>query len=64
MCKICNYFIEFDNYDFKYKVSLTKSDKYANKKTYISHKRQRLEKYEELRKTLANIKDQGYFSFN
>jgi hypothetical protein len=66
MCKICNYFIEYNKYDFTHKEILTKSDKNTNKKAMISKKRQRFEKYgdlEEVRKTLKNLKDQGYFNF-
>ena len=66
MCKICNYFIEFNEYDFSQKEIVTKSDKNTNKKTFILKKRQRLKEYgdlEEVRKTLKNLKDQGYFNF-
>lgn len=66
MCKICNFFIEYNKYDFTHKEILTKSDKNTNKKTFILKKRQKLDEYgdlEKVRKTLKNLKDQGYFNF-
>ena len=66
MCKICNYFIDFNKYDFIHKEIKTKSNKNTNKKTFNSKKRLRLLEYgnlEEVTKALKNLKDQGYFNF-
>ena len=45
MCKICNYFIDFNKYDFIHKEIKTKSNKNTNKKTFNSKKRLRLVEY-------------------
>ncbi len=67
LCKICNYFLDYNKYDFTQKEILRNSDKIIDNKAIISKKRKTVEKYENLEEvkiSLQNLKDKGYFNYN
>lgn len=47
MCKLCNYFINYNKYNFTHKKLIRKSEINTNLKSFNSKKRQRVEEFED-----------------
>lgn len=63
MSKMCNYFLNYNKYEFTHQEIIRKSKIIANKKTFNSKKRHRVEEYgnlEDIRNALINLKNKGY----
>lgn len=63
MSKMCNYFLNYNKYEFTHQEIIRKPKIITNKKTFNSKKRNRVEKYENLediRNALINLKNKGY----
>ena len=63
MSKMCDYFLNYNKYEFIHQEMIRKPIIIIHKKTFNSKKRHRVEEHgnlEDIRNTLINLKNKGY----